>query len=304
MGQTTLLPVGLAARVSVPATSANLGPGFDCMGLALDLRDDLAVEVLPDGLDFDITGEGADGVPRDGSHLVVQVLTQALEELDCAAPGLRLRAHNRIPHSRGLGSSAAAIVAGLALAWALARPGEELDLDWLCTRSSEWEGHPDNACAAVLGGIVLAWMGERTEVVQLSPAAGLRCMVWVPDFEVRTAGARQVLPDSVARSDAVAQATCSALLVHALTRAPEHLWTATTDRLHQSFRAALMQPSADLIDRLRGARVPAVISGAGPTVLAVGTDEQLAGVQAVDRSGFLELELPIGAGVRIESAAS
>ncbi|MGO4955815.1 homoserine kinase [Luteococcus sp. Sow4_B9] len=299
-----MLPVGARAQVSVPATSANLGPGFDCMGLAVEMRDRLGVEVIASGLDFDITGEGAQQVPRDGSHLVVRVLTQALDELGASAPGLRLSAHNVVPHSRGLGSSAAAIVAGLALAWALVHPGEDLDLDWLCERSTEWEGHPDNACAAVLGGIVLAWSEESTQVVRLAPAAGLSCIAWVPSFEVRTADARAVLPGSIPRADAVAQAACSALLVHALTQDPARLMAATVDRLHQPQRAPLMEPSAALIRDLRAVGVPAVVSGAGPTVLAIGTDAHFARVDEVVQTGFVRHDLAIGSGVRLETSSS
>lgn len=297
------LPVGREARVRVPATSANLGPGFDCMGLAVDLVDELSVRVLPEGVEVEVTGEGADQVPRDGSHLVVRVLTEALAELGCTAPGIRLVAHNVIPHSRGLGSSAAAIVAGLALAWGLARPGQALDLDWACRASSRHEGHPDNACAAVLGGIVLAWPreGDDVEVVSLAAAPGLRAIAWVPGFEVRTAGARQVLPDEVLRTDAVAQAINSAILVHALTLDPHKLLDGTRDRLHQPYRAPLMQPSADLMNALREAGVAAFISGAGPTVLALGTAEHLAAADEIAADGFVRHDLPLAGGVEILS---
>ncbi|GAA1398186.1 homoserine kinase [Luteococcus peritonei] len=294
-----MLPAGRRARVRVPATSANLGPGFDCMGLAVDWYDELSAEVLEHGLEVEVTGEGADQVPRDERHLVVRMLRQGLDELGEQAPGLRLQAHNTIPHSRGLGSSAAAIVAGLALAWALARPGEPLDLDWLDQLSSEAEGHPDNACAAVHGGVVLAWQEQDWEVVELDPVRGLATCAWVPSFEVPTAGARGVLPDEVRRLDAVAQATCAAALVHAITTDPDRLLFATRDRLHQDHRAALMQPSADLVARLRQAGIAAVVSGAGPTVLALGTSEQLEGARTVACEGFRRHDLALGGGVHL-----
>ncbi|SJN33211.1 homoserine kinase [Luteococcus japonicus] len=295
------LPAGRRARVRVPATSANLGPGFDCMGLAVDLVDELSAEVLEEGVEVQVTGEGADQVPRDGSHLVVRVLTESLAELGSWLPGVRLDAHNVIPHSRGLGSSAAAIVAGLALAWGLARPGEPLDLDWACRVSTRYEGHPDNACAAVLGGIVLAWpgVGDDVEVVRLEAAPGLRVIAWVPGFEVRTAGARQVLPVDVPRVDALAQAISSALLVHALTKDPSKLLDGTRDRLHQPYRAPLMQPSADLMAELRSQGIAAFISGAGPTVLAMGTPDQLAAAEDVRADGFTRHDLSLGRGVEI-----
>lgn len=294
------LPAGRSARVRVPATSANLGPGFDCMGLALDWYDELGARTTDAGLDFELSGEGADQVPRDEGHLVVATLRQGLADLGESADGLVFSAHNTIPHSRGLGSSAAAIVGGLALAWALARPGTELDRDWLDRLSSVAEGHPDNAVAAVRGGAVLAWMtGDQVDVVQLPLASGVRAIAYVPTFEVPTKGARQVLPDLVPRLDAVRQATRSALLVHALVHEPAHLLEATDDLLHQPYRAELMRPSADLVAALRASGVPAVISGAGPTVLAIGTDAQLAPAAGVEHAGFAAHPLAVGRGVEL-----
>lgn len=290
---------GSRARVEVPATSANLGPGFDCMGLALDWYDTTAVEVLESGLEFELGGEGADQVPRTEEHLVVHVMREAMAELGAHAPGLRLEAHNTIPHSRGLGSSAAAIVAGLGLAWALARPDEPLDTAWACQRSSTLEGHPDNACAAVLGGLVLAWRERGWECVQLEAAPGLEAVAFVPGFEVPTSGARQVLPDDVPRLDAVAQVAHVAALVHALTSDPGRLLFATNDRLHQSYRAPLMPASAGLVAGLRAAGVPAVVSGAGPTVLALGTARELEGLDLVPTWGFEAHRLPLGHGMRL-----
>ncbi|WP_394275877.1 homoserine kinase [Luteococcus sp.] len=299
------LPVGRRARAEVPATSANLGPGFDCLGLALTMSDQVEAEVLVEGLEVEVSGQGAGRVPLDARHLVVRVLCRALDELGHEAPGLRLVATNVVPHSRGLGSSASAIVAGIALAWGLARPGEELDLNWACRLSSELEGHPDNACAAVLGGIVLGHMepGDDgrpgVQVVRLEPAEGLRCIVWVPEVEVPTAGARAVLPETVPWADAIAQASSAALLVHALTTDPEQLLRGTRDLLHQDRRAALMPDSARLMGELRAHGVPAVISGAGPTVLAVGRSEQLQAHEAVDQTGFVRHHLELGPGVQL-----
>lgn len=294
------LDAGLTARVRVPATSANLGPGFDCMGLAVDWYDELQASTTASGLSFELSGEGAEQVPRDGSHLVVATLRDGLASLGAQADGLHLAAHNTIPHSRGLGSSAAAIVGGLALAWGLARPGSPLDLDWLAQLSSRAEGHPDNACAAVYGGVVLAWQeSERYEVVRLDPADGLRATVWVPAFEVPTSGARGVLPDLVPRLDAVAQATSAAALVHALTADPTRLHFATRDRLHQDYRAELMRPSADLVARLREAGQAAVVSGAGPTVLALGTQQMLQASDSVACQGFVRHDLALGRGVEL-----
>lgn len=302
------------ATVSVPATSANLGSGFDAVGVALDLRDRVSVEAVePDaGVRITVRGEGAGSVPLDESHLVVRMIRQALSHFGCAQPGLVLDADNLVPHGRGLGSSAAAIVAGLALGQALARPGEPVDLDWLVDRSSELEGHPDNATAAVLGGAVLAYSplgaSRHTMVERLDVHPDIQIAAFVPAFEVPTAGARKVLPDLVPRSDAVQQAIRSAFLVRALTTSPERMLLATEDFLHQGYRSSLMAPSWRLVTALRVARVPAVVSGAGPTVLAIGTSDQLSGVDAPEclaaAQDFATLRPGLGAGVRAEESTA
>lgn len=299
------------ARVRVPATSANLGPGFDAMGVALGLYDDVAAALQPsgEGVDVDVTGQGAASVPLDGSHLVVRMVRQACGELGGdPESGVRLVANNRIPHSRGLGSSAAAIVAGLALGHLLCRPGEDLDLEWLADRSSRLEGHPDNASAAVYGGVVLAFTPPApddgpTLVDQLPVHPDIRFVALVPDHEVATSGARQVLPDAVSRADAVQQAIRSALLVRALTGAPERLLLATEDFLHQRYRATLMPESWRLVSALREREVPAVVSGAGPTVLVLGPPGVL---EVLDDpslrpalAGFVPVALPVGHGVEV-----
>lgn len=293
-------------QVRVPATTANLGSGFDCVGMAVDWYDELTLETSQSaGLDVAVTGEGADQVPRDESHLVIASMMRGLQEWGGRRPaGLRLESHNTIPHSRGLGSSAAAIVAGLAFAWGLSRPGAELDRDELTRLSSELEGHPDNAGAAVHGGAILAWMTTgQVELVHLELHPGLATRVWIPDFEVPTNHARAVLPDSVPRLHAVAQAVSAAALPLALSTRPDLLLAATTDRLHQDFRAPLMAPSHDLMTRLRDVGVAAVISGAGPAILAIGTPEQLGRGDTVVSHGFRCHQLPMGHGVTLQASA-
>lgn len=285
-------------RVDVAASSANLGPGFDCVGLALDLVDELDATLTDSGLLIEVTGEGADAVPRDASHLVVRSIRQGLDAWGVAMPGLHLRCHNRIPHGRGLGSSAAAIVGGLAIAWGIAHPGLAIDRSELLAQASIAEGHPDNAGAAVFGGALLAWAGPAaTRHVPLELHPDLAFRVYVPNFETPTEAARRVLPTLVPREDAVVQASRAALLMHALTRAPEHLLEATEDRLHQFYRADLMPASYDLMGRLRSLGTPAVISGAGPSVLALGTPEQLR--PPCDADGFTVLDLAAGEGVAL-----
>lgn len=289
-------------HVRVPATTANLGSGFDCVGLALDFHDELELQLCedPQVLDVVVEGEGSGAVPMDESHLVVSSLLAGLNEWGGERTGMRLRCHNRIPHSRGLGSSASAIVAGLALAWGMSCPGEDLDLAQLTRVSSALEGHPDNAGAAVWGGAILGWFeGENVRLVQLDIPPSIETRVWVPQFEVGTAGARSVLPESVPRRDAVAQAIASAALPLALERRPDLLLAATSDRLHQSYRAGLMQSSFDLMTKLRSAGVPATISGAGPTVFAVGTRDQLNHGNGITAEGFECHALKLGTGVEL-----
>lgn len=288
--------------VRVPATTANLGSGFDCVGMAFDWYDELTLEVLDSpGLDIVVTGEGAGEVPRDERHLVVATLLDGLAAFGAERPeGLRLTCHNTIPHSRGLGSSAAAIVAGLTLAWGIARPGEPVDRAAITRLATAAEGHPDNAGAAVWGGAILAWArDDKVSLVQLPLPDGFAAVAFVPGFECRTEDARRVLPDTVRRGDAVAQAIAAAALPLALTVRPDLLLDATADRLHQPFRAGLMRPAYDLMLRLRGAGVPAAISGAGPTVIAVGLPDQLAGIDRVEAEGFAARPLSPAGGVQL-----
>ena len=226
--------------VRVPATTANLGSGFDCVGMAFDWFDELTLDLVESPvLEVVVTGEGADGVPLDDSHLVISSLLDGLAEFGVERPaGMRLTCRNTIPHSRGLGSSAAAIVAGLTLAWGIARPGEPVDRAAITRLATFAEGHPDNAGAAVWGGAILAWAREgRVSLVQLPLPEGFEAVAFVPDFECRTDDARRVLPETVARADAVAQAIAAAALPLALTLRPDLLLDATADLLHQQYRA-------------------------------------------------------------------
>ncbi|MCI1747750.1 MAG: homoserine kinase [Acidipropionibacterium sp.] len=299
---------GQRVTVEVPATSANLGPGYDCMGVSLSMWDHVTVTTRErPGLSIRVAGEGHDTVPHDESHLVVATLRQGLVDLGYPRPdiGLELSAHNRTPHSRGLGSSAAAIVSGLCLAWGLARPGEPLDRDLLLTAATTIEGHPDNAAPAILGGAQVAWMQDAVvHHIGLEVHPGIRFRVYVPDRHVPTALARHVLPETIPRSDAVHQVLASTLLVTALSTAPEHLLAATRDWIHQPYRRPLMPESGDLIDRLREVGVPAVISGAGPTVLALGTESVLSAADRVEAAGFLVSDLELAGGARLLPADS
>jgi homoserine kinase len=257
-------------RVTVPATSANLGPGFDSLGLALGLRDALVGEVTGSGLEVEVQGLGADDVPRDESNLVVRAMRSAFDAMDASPPGLRLSCDNAIPHGRGLGSSAAALVGGAALARALIEDGESLlDDDSLFRLAAGIEGHPDNVAPALLGGFVISGReGANFFALPSTVDSRISVVVFVPPDPVSTELARGLLPDEVPHAAAAADAGRTALLVAALAQRPEHLFLATRDFLHQDFRRAAMPDSLALVDRLRADGVAATVSGAGPTVLA------------------------------------
>ncbi|MFJ8581206.1 homoserine kinase [Micromonospora sp. NPDC093277] len=258
-------------RVRVPATSANLGPGFDALGLALGLYDDVVAEVSTGGVRVTVTGEGAGELPEDDRHLVVTSMRAAFDVLGAQPPGLAVECVNRIPQARGLGSSSAAIVAGVLLARALVDDGAaRLDDDAALRLAAEIEGHPDNVAPCLLGGFTVAWtepVGARA--VSLAVAEGVRPTVFVPGERGLTATARAALPATVPHADAALTAGRAALLVHALTVDPALLLPATVDRLHQDYRAEGMPATAALVAVLREAGVAAVVSGAGPTVLAL-----------------------------------
>ena len=256
--------------VEVPASSANLGPGFDTFGLALSIFDRGTAQVCAEGLTVLPRGEGADQVPRDHRHLVVQAMRAAFDQMNVPMPGLVVGCEGRIPHARGLGSSAAAIVMGIELARGLVVNGPQrlTDADAL-SLASRMEGHPDNASAAMLGGLTLAWMtGRHANVVRLE-LSGIQPVVFIPVEHSATSKARAALPPMVPHRDAAFNATRSALLVLALTERPDLLLEATSDRLHQDYRAPDMPASAGLVTALRNRGVAAAISGAGSSVLAL-----------------------------------
>jgi homoserine kinase len=296
------------ARVSVrvPATSANLGPAFDCAGLALARHDVLDFAVAAEGLTVEIDGVGAGELPTDESHLVVRAFRAACAELGWTPPGLHVSARNTIPQGRGMGSSAAAVVAGVLAAWSLCPDVDAVDGNAVLRLTTELEGHPDNVAACLLGGLTLSWMGERGVGADSLPVHDdVRPVVLVPGGTLSTEVARGLLPDVVPHADAAFNAGRSALLVHALTSGTL-LLEATEDRLHQRQRTAAMPASLALVDRLRATGHAAVISGAGPSVLVLarrsGDDD--GEVQAISRSapeGWAVLPLDVDpAGARVD----
>ena len=263
-------------QVSVPASSANLGPGFDALGLALEIRDIYIAQILDEEVfDVDVTGEGAEEVKKDGKHLVIKAMMRGFEFMGGKPRGIALRALNQIPHGRGLGSSAAAIVGGLNLARSLVLSGSSLMTDDdLIALATDLEGHPDNVSAAALGGATVSWIENRVGVPtgcasRISVDQSIRALLLIPNTQLSTGKARKMLPETIPHVEATINSGRAALLVHALTSRPDLLFAATEDHLHQKYRREGMPKSVDLVTKLRGAGVAAMISGAGPTVLVL-----------------------------------
>lgn len=270
------------AQVNVPASSANLGPGFDCFGLALDLRDRYAAQILDERtFDIDISGEGAHEIKHDGKNLVIKAMMRGFEFMGGKPRGIALRALNGIPQGKGLGSSASAIVGGLALARALVLSGEQyLNDEDLVSLATELEGHADNVAAAFYGGATIAWMEEihgqkfgRAIPIIVDPK--IKAIVFIPENHLSTSKARKLLPSMVSHGDAVINSSRTALLVQALSHRPDLLLLATEDHLHQQYRGEAMPKSIAFMKTLRAAGVAAMISGAGPSVLVLHTGNDL-----------------------------
>ncbi|MBN1171728.1 MAG: homoserine kinase [Micromonosporaceae bacterium] len=257
------------ARVRVPATCANLGPGFDALGLAIALHDEITARVTARGISVSVTGEGSGELPTGQDHLVVRAMDAAFDVLGQRPSGVELQCRNTIPQARGLGSSSAAIVAGILLARALVAGGDEaLSDDAVLRLAASMEGHPDNVAPCILGGFTIAWtQPDGARAVRLDPAGSVHPVVFVPQGRGLTAAARAALPSVVPHRDAAANVGRAALLVHAVTSDPSHLFPATEDRLHQGYRAEVMPETASIVNELRGKEIPAVVSGAGPSVL-------------------------------------
>ncbi|AXN46025.1 Homoserine kinase [Mycobacterium marinum] len=279
---TQVLPSGLVASAVVAASSANLGPGFDSLGLALSLYDEIVLETTDSGLEVVVEGEGAGQVPLNSEHLVVRAIQHGLRAVGVTAAGLIVRCRNDIPHSRGLGSSASAVVGGLAAVNGLVSQAGWVPLSdqQLIQLSSEFEGHPDNAAAAVLGGAVVSWIercGDRADysAVQLDLHPDIHLFSAIPEVRSSTAETRVLLPDLVSHDDARFNISRAALLVVALTQRPDLLMAATEDVLHQPQRASAMPASAEYLQLLRRHKVAATLSGAGPALIALSTDPDL-----------------------------
>ena len=295
--------VDVPVRVTAPATSANLGPGYDSFGLALARHDVVTARVRNSGLRISVTGAGSGSVALDEGHLVVRAMRAAFDLLGGQPAGLELGCDNRIPHGRGLGSSAAAIVTGIELARGLVRDGRSLlDDGAALDLASRLEGHPDNVAACLLGGLSIAWTEEQHSSAARVAVQGVRPVLFIPTEQSATHAARAALPASVPHADAAFNASRAALLVVALTGRPDLLWTATQDRLHQDYRAAGMPDSAALVKVLRKAGIAAVISGAGSSVLALAQSaDQATAATALSPTGWECAEPAIADGARTET---
>jgi homoserine kinase len=266
--------VGRVVSVKVPATSANLGPGFDTLGMALSFYDELQVEAVAGNEIFvEVHGEGAGEVPTDGSNLVAKTIAYVFDRYKQPLPGLKLVAHNVIPHGRGMGSSGAAVVSGIMAAKGLLEGIVEISSGELLDIATELEGHPDNVAPALFGGLTIAWEDEfGPHHKKLFVHRGVSPLELVPAHKMSTALARSLQPDSVPHDDAVFNVSRSALLIAALTQSPELMMAATEDKLHQEYRAEAMPETNALIQLMRSHGHAAVVSGAGPSVLVLASD--------------------------------
>jgi len=286
--------------VRVPATSANLGPGFDALGLALDLHDEVVARAIGERrVRIEVAGEGAHTVPTDESHLVIRAMRAAFDRLGGQPAGIALQCVNRIPHGRGLGSSSAAIVAGVLLARGLVAGGEAAFPDASVLQlAADLEGHPDNVAPCLLGGLCVAWSDEgRIAALRVPIVLAMQPVALVPPTPSATHLARGLLPSQVPHPDATRTAGRAALLMAALAGAPggaSALLAATEDRLHQPYRAASMPESAALVADFRASGAAAVLSGAGPTVLVLARDDaEVARVIAATPPGWQALTLAV-----------
>lgn len=301
------LQVGQKVTVTVPGSSANLGPGFDTLGLAVGIYDTVEVEVTSSGLEVEIFGEGADDLPRDSSHLVVKAIRSGLKAADVNAPGLKVTCTNDIPQSRGLGSSAAAAASGVVAANALA--GYPLDTATVVQLASAFEGHPDNAAASVLGKAVVSWTDIPVDgksqpeyrAVGIDVHPDIKAVALVPDFHASTVAVRRVLPDHVTHVDARFNVSRVAVMTVALQHHPEFLWEGTRDRLHQPYRSDVLPVTAEWVNRLRNRGYAAYLSGAGPTVMVLTTGEVDPRIlDAAREDGLRVLELDIAPAITAE----
>jgi len=279
----------MKVKVRIPATSANLGPGFDTLGIALNYYDEYQVEITDSGLEIEVIGEGAADIPKDESNLVFKSLSLVFEKMNETLPGIKLTTTNNIPHGRGMGSSGAAVAGGIMLAAGLLGKQHTLSEQQLLDFATVLEGHPDNVAPALFGGMTIAWTDpDGPHHKQLSVHRGVSPIVMIPPNQMSTKLARSLQPDSVPHEDAVFNLSRSALLVAALISSPELMLPATEDKLHQNYRASAMPETQEIINKLRELGHPAVVSGAGPSVLILEPEPE----KRLDIQAFAEKNYP------------
>lgn len=293
-------------RVRVPATAANIGPGYDSFGIAMGRYDDVRARLTDGPVRVTVTGVAADEVPRDASHLIVRAAARVFAELGEPAHHLELTCENRIPHGGGQGSSAAATVAGMLLARELVAAGADLGRADILRLATAMEGHPDNVAPTVYGGLTVSWIRDNGTVgcIRHEVHPQIRLVVFTAASHSSTKTTRAMLPALIPHEDAAANSAATAVLLHAMTDDPSYLMDGTVDRLHQAYRAPAMPESAQLVAELRSAGIPAVISGAGASVLAI-LDRPL-DVHAWQPTGFVAEELAVdasGAQVTVEESS-
>ncbi len=258
-------------HVRVPATSANIGPGYDSFGIAMARYDDVWAELTDGPVRVSVSGVCAAEVPRDETHLVARAAARVFAELGEKSHGINLTCENRIPHGGGQGSSAAATVAGMMLARELVPAGAQLTRRDILRMATEMEGHPDNVAPAIFGGLAVSWLRPDGSVdcIRHEVHPKIRLVVFTAAAPSSTKLTRKMLPAMISHSDAAANSAATAVLLHAMTDDPAYLMDGTVDRLHQTYRASAMPESMQLVDELRAAGIPAVISGAGASVLVI-----------------------------------
>lgn len=289
--------------LTVPATTANLGPGFDSIGLALDIRDRITASVVESGVTVSISGNGADSLPNDETHLIAKVALDAAQQWGQPLSGLAIECQNNIPQGRGFGSSAAAIIAGLVIARELT--GTDVSDAQILQQANVIEGHPDNISACLFGGLTVnSWTSlDDVQSVSLPVHKDVVVVMGIPQAELNTHKARGLLPDTVPYEDAIFNASRSALLIAAMTSHPEQLMSATADRLHQNYRKSAYSESFDIVSALRTAGIGGAISGAGPSVIALTTSAQAqAATDIISGGGFQARQVAISSiGVQVLS---
>jgi homoserine kinase len=315
-----------AIRIQIPATTANLGPGFDCLGMALSLYNEIEIEMLqaddnPPLMPLDyrpagayeifIDGEGSIELPRDVGNLIARSMQRVFDQINFEHHGLRIRSINRIPLMGGLGSSSAAIVGGLIAANELS--GNQLTHTELLTLAIEIEGHPDNVAPALFGGLVIVASDQRGPIVSQVEVPEMKVVLVTPNLRVSTEEARRLIPKTILHSDAVFNAGRVALVAQALSSGDyDLLGRAMDDRLHQPFRKHLITGYDEVMGAAKSAGASAMaISGSGPSLIAFAPDRHAVIAKAMQaafkqhgvesRAWILEVDRA-GAGVIARSA--